>query len=140
MSALDDAIQAHLAHPAGSGFDPLTDSLAEQAAARPPLRAGWETEPIVVPMPWRVALVAFLLGLFGFGLSGCASFGAMPPGFAAAQDPPAALMAACPPLADLKRWNPDALSLRVAEAERWYQICRDAALAGTPARAPRLLP
>ena len=63
MTTLDDAIQAHMAHPAASGFDPLTDSLADQAAPYP-LREGWQTEPIAVPMPWLLGLLALLVGCF----------------------------------------------------------------------------
>lgn len=108
------------------------------------LRQGWELEPIDPGHPWLLYLVAFLFGLLAVGgMGGCTTAPKpkpMPPGFAAAIDPPAALMAACPPLADLKRSDTDALSLRVAEVERWYDTCRHTALAGTPARAPRLLP
>lgn len=64
MSALDDAIQAHMAHPAASGFDPLTDSLADQAAPPCTLRAGWEAEPIAVSLPWRLCVLALLVGCF----------------------------------------------------------------------------
>lgn len=139
MSALDDAIAAHAAHPAGSGFDPLSDSLADQAcpptAAGPQLRAGWENEPIEVPIPWRLALVAFLIGLLGFGLGGCSSM-RMPPGFEFEEAAAPRVLAACPPLADLKRTDRDALELRVAEVERWYAQCRAAATQGKPARAP----
>lgn len=73
MSALDDAIRAHMAHPAASGFDPLTDSLADQAAPSTgyTLRAGWENEPIAVPPPWRWMALAFLLAVLGFTLAGC---------------------------------------------------------------------
>jgi hypothetical protein len=38
MSALDDAIAAHMAHAAGSMGDPLTDSLSEQQAFTQPAR------------------------------------------------------------------------------------------------------
>lgn len=63
MTALDDAIQAHMSHAAASGFDPLTDSLAEQAVPYP-LREGWETEAVAVPMPWLLGLLALLVGCF----------------------------------------------------------------------------
>lgn len=69
-SAFDDAIQAHLAHPAASGCDPLTDSLADQALPYT-LRAGWEHEPIAVPLPWRWAALAFVLTVLVFTFTGC---------------------------------------------------------------------
>lgn len=136
MSALDDAIATHAAHPAASGFDPLSDSLAEQATAQPiPLRAGWENEPIEVPIPRLLGLAAFLLGLFSFLLvGGCAS--RMPPGFEAEEPAPARVLASCPPLADVVRTDDDALKLRVAELEYWYAKCREEATRGKPAKAP----
>ena len=73
MTPLDDAVAAHMAHPAGSGADPLTDSLCDQVTmpAQPPLslRPGWEHEPIDVPMPLWLALAAFCLGCFAFAPS-----------------------------------------------------------------------
>ena len=72
MSALDDAIQAHMTHGAGACADPLTDSLADQA--QPCLREGWAHEPIDPPIPWAfyavvvavtVALSALLTGCGG---------------------------------------------------------------------------
>jgi hypothetical protein len=76
MSALDDAIAAQLVHGAGAGADPLTDSLCDQAHTQPaeldgapPLRAGWENEPIYVPMPLWLAALALWLGCFAFGPS-----------------------------------------------------------------------
>lgn len=73
MSALDDAITAELTHAAGSGADPLTDSLYGQLApTQPALRAGWEDEPIVVPVPWRLGAVALVLTvLISSLLMGC---------------------------------------------------------------------
>lgn len=138
MSALDEAIAAHAAHPAASGFDPLSDSLADQLCPQPiALRAGWENEPIEVPIPRLLGIAAFLLGLFSFLLlGGCAS--TLPPGFQAEEPAPAHVMAACPPLADMRRSDDDALSLRVAEMERWYAQCRDASTRGKPAKAPQL--
>lgn len=139
MSALDNAIQAHMAHPAASGFDPLTDSLGDQAALAAPyaLRPGWKDEPVTVPPPWRWMLLAFILTALGFTFPGCA---ALPPGFVAATEATPAVLAACPPLADLKRTDSDALALRVAEVERWYATCRNAATGGTPEYAPAIAP
>ena len=63
MSALDDSVAANLVHAAGSGADPLTDSLCDQAAPYS-LREGWETEAIAVPLPWLLGLLALLVGCF----------------------------------------------------------------------------
>ena len=68
-------------------------------------------------------------------LSGCTT---LPPGFSHAVEPSASVMASCPPLSERKQWAPDGLALRVAEAERWYEQCRYAALGGKPARAPMI--
>lgn len=78
MSALDDAIAAHMAHPAASGFDCLTDSLVDQQApqpgpAAPPLklREGWEHEPIELPITPRWALMGLAVLLLTLLLSAC---------------------------------------------------------------------
>lgn len=73
MSALDEAITAELQHPAGSGADPLTDSLYGQLTpTATPLRAGWENEPIEVPVPWRWgALVVLITVVLSSLLMGC---------------------------------------------------------------------
>jgi hypothetical protein len=63
MSALDDAIAAHLAHPAGSQADALTESLTDQALQPLKLREGWENEPIEVPFPWHWRVAAVLAGV-----------------------------------------------------------------------------
>lgn len=78
MSALDDAIAAHLAHPAGGCGDPLSEALLEQAqgvighapVAHGPvvLREGWEDEPVRVPHLWWFYLLCFVAGCL---LSGC---------------------------------------------------------------------
>jgi len=71
MSALDDAIATHMAHPAGAGADCLTDSLCDdQRTAPAPLhiRDGWEHEPVEVPHPWLLYLLAFFAGLIGWTL------------------------------------------------------------------------
>lgn len=138
MSTLDDAISAHLAHPAGAGFDPLTDSLAEQdlmatqSAAldeAPRLREGWETEPVRVPHAWGVYVVTFLVGLLSFALSGCAS--------TVPREPSPQVWASCPPLSPPpKRNDADAQTRRIAELEGWYGACREAALAPPRPRVP----
>ena len=141
MSALDDAIAAHAAHPAAAGFDPLSDSLWGQlttqdgAAAPLRLREGWETEPIEVPLPWRLGAMAVVLGAVLSALMGCSS---LPAGFEDAKEAPTHVLASCPPLADAIRTDRDALGLRVAELEYWYTQCRNAATQGKPAKAPRL--
>lgn len=77
MSTLDDAIAAHMAHGAASGFDPLTDSLAEQQDMQTPaLRAGWETEPTEVHFPRWLALAAITAGIvLSMLLTGCGGGG-----------------------------------------------------------------
>jgi len=60
-------------------------------------------------------------------------------------DAPAKVYAACPPLGDAKNVaDVEAMKLRVAEVERWYEACRAGAIAAhtRPAWAPsfRLLP
>lgn len=76
MSALDDAIAASMAHPAGGMNDPLTDSLIEQqactapapfdaAAAAPCPNPQWADEPIEVRFPWWLVAAALLVGCFG---------------------------------------------------------------------------
>jgi hypothetical protein len=136
MSALDDAIAAHAAHPAAAGFDPLSDSLAEQACVQPyRLQPAWENEPIEVPLPWRLGALAVVVGALLSALLGCSS---LPPGFEAAKEAPPHVLASCPPLSDVTRTDRDALGLRAAELEYWYTKCRSAATQGQPAKAPRL--
>ena len=135
-SAFDQAVAAHLAHPAASGSDPLTDSLFDQLHTQPaPLRADWEHEPIEVPLPWRLGALVVVLTAVLSSLLGCST---LPAGFAAAQEAPAHVLASCPPLGDVTRTDRDALGLRVAELEYWYTKCRSAATQGQPAKAPRL--
>lgn len=135
-TALDQAVAAHMAHPAASGADPLTDSLFDQLPTQPaPLRPGWEAEPIVVPLPWRLGALVVVLTALLSSLLGCSS---LPAGFAPEQEAPAHVLASCPPLADVTRTDRDALGLRVAELEYWYTKCRAAATQGKPAQAPRL--
>lgn len=143
MSSLDDAIRQHATHAAASGFDPLTDSLGDQQfGAYAPgvhLREGWEAEPIEVRFPrWGVALCLGLAIVGSLFLSGCSTVGDRPAGFADAKPASPLVQASCPPLLPLKRVDADALALRVAEVERWYELCRAAALQGTPAKAPRV--
>lgn len=142
MSALDDAIARHATHGAASGFDPLTDSLGDQLGYGPGpvhLREGWEHEPIEVRFPrWAVALCLGLAILGSIALSGCSTLGPQPAGFADAKPASPLVQASCPPLQPLKRVDADALALRVAEVERWYELCRAAALQGNPAQAPRI--
>lgn len=124
MSALDDAIAAELSHPAGACADPLTDSLASQAGAAqtPALRAGWEHEPIEVPVPWRLLALVVLLSALAFSLAGCSTVPAV-------REPSPKLLASCPPLSDPPRRNDaDAQTRRIAELESWYSFCREAAL------------
>lgn len=64
MSAFDDAIAQHAAHPACSLADPLTDSLCDQATRPAPQADGWDAEPIAVAMPWWLAVAAVLVGCF----------------------------------------------------------------------------
>lgn len=66
MSALDDAISAHMAHAAGSGTDPLTDALCDQCTAPAPLYAPHPAqaeaeEAIRVPRWALLLLVAVFL-------------------------------------------------------------------------------
>lgn len=124
-TTLDQAVAAHLAHPAASGSAPLTT----------PLRAGWEHEPIEVPLPWRLGALMVVITALVSALVGCSS---LPPGFEPAQEAPAYLLASCPPLSTVTRTDPDALGLRAAELEYWYTKCRSAATQGKPATAPRL--
>lgn len=135
-TAFDQAVAAHLAHPAASGSDPLTDSLFDQLPTpSAPLRAGWEHEPIEVTLPWRLGAMAVVVGALLSALLGCSS---LPPGFEAAKEAPPHVLASCPPLGDVTRTDRDALGLRVAELEYWYTKCRSAATQGQPAKAPRL--
>jgi hypothetical protein len=65
--------------PMSADGDPLGQSLADQAegaaaamaaegaAAGPPIRDGWEDEPIRVPHHWWLYAAAFAAGLFGGG-------------------------------------------------------------------------
>lgn len=73
MSALDDAIAAHLAHAAASGTDPLTDSLCEQAMQhQPAANLAWLNEPTNPPHPFRLyALCVALCLAASLLLSGC---------------------------------------------------------------------
>lgn len=78
MTALDNAVAAHMAHAAASGTDPLTDSLCDQCAltsetAHTPLhlRAGWEHEPIEVPLPWRLGALVVVVTALVSALVGC---------------------------------------------------------------------
>lgn len=102
------------------------------------LRQGWELEPIDPPHPWRLYLLVLTLALVGFALGGCT---ALPQGPDRDTTSPI-VYASCPPLADMRRTDADALSLRVAEVERWYAQCRAAAL-GMPQqyrhRVPQVL-
>jgi hypothetical protein len=124
MSALDDAITAHMAHPAGGGTDCLTDSLCDEQITQPAplhIREGWEHEPIDPGHPWLLYLVAFLFGLLGFGaLGGCAQTG--PRTAAPAAEP-------CPPM-PLHRVDPKA-------ARTWQDIidARNAELADATRKA-----
>lgn len=142
MSALDDAIAAHMAHPAGSMGDPLSDSLAEQQACTQPapvaespaLREGWENEPVRVPRNWKLYLLALLLGMLGFGLGGCSTASSQQRevyayAMAAEQTPRAALLASCPPLTPApETTDVHTLKLLLAEREAWYRMCREEAL------------
>jgi hypothetical protein len=81
MSALDDAIAGHAAHPAMGGADPLSDSLVDQCT-RPavlpplvPLRAGWENEPAEPPVPWLRMLAVVLLTVLVSWLTACGGGG-----------------------------------------------------------------
>ena len=71
-TTLDDAVALHMAHAAGSGADPLTDSMLDQLATQPvPLREGWETEPIEVPLPWRLGALVVVVTALASALVGC---------------------------------------------------------------------
>lgn len=72
MTDLDHAVMQHMTHAAGSGADPLTDSLYSQMqpGAEPPLRAGWEDEPADPPHPLLAYLIMFLIFAL-LPLAGC---------------------------------------------------------------------
>lgn len=68
-------------------------------------------------------------------LSACASLDNLPRPLAESGGARPEVLAACPPLTPVKRTDTDdALSLRVAEVERWYVMCRAAALDPAPRR------
>lgn len=77
MSALDEAVARHMAHPAGGHDDPLTTSLDEQFACStqhaplaPRLREGWKHEPIVVPHCWWFYALCFFAAMLLVGCGG----------------------------------------------------------------------
>lgn len=101
--------------------DPL-ETIQPAADMPAHIRAGWEHEPIRVPHHWPLYILAFLIGLLGFGLGGCST------------GPRAAAPAAqtCPPM-PLHRVDARA-------ARSWQDIidARNAELADAAIKACRL--
>jgi hypothetical protein len=84
-------------------------------------------QPITETFDWGHPTLMYaciaVLAIMLLALGGCTVVRLGPP-----DEAPPRLWASCPPLRDVKRLDVDALLLRVAEVERWYEQCRNTAL------------
>lgn len=136
MTALDRAVAQFLAESTGHA-DPLTTALQDQCTLpsqpAPKRRAGWEDEDVNVTSNWRFLAVCALCALFASVLvGGCSS---LPQPMATDAAVPAAVQAACPPVAPTTRTDADAQALHAAQVHAWHVHCAQAVAAALPDRA-----